>query len=318
MSYNQFQLTEAEIDRIKAKNAKKAIRAYIKQHGSEPNDISSYYTATNAELEHYRSVIYAEQMTSGDGDGGGGETHDYSQDYFTIESLEDNNTIDWEISKNSETLMLTQSISVSTDNGATWTDKTLSIGRKNPITIVELATLSSGQKILIKGSNTTYASSLYDCHFKSTGNFNVEGNIMSLIYGDNFIGQTTLDSAGYNFMSLFYNCSKLIFAENLILSATTLAANCYANMFRNCTLLTSTPELPATTLAERCYSGMFQGCTSLNYIKCLATDISANACTNNWVSNVAASGTFVKNASMSSWTTGANGIPSGWTVQDAA
>ena len=66
MGYNNFQLTEAEVDRIKAKNARKAIRAYIKQHGSEPNDISSFYTATNAELEHYRRVIYAEQMTSGD------------------------------------------------------------------------------------------------------------------------------------------------------------------------------------------------------------------------------------------------------------
>lgn len=66
MSYNEFQLTEAEVDRIKAKNAKKAIRAYIKQHGTEPSDISSYYTVSNTELEHYRRIIYAEQMTSED------------------------------------------------------------------------------------------------------------------------------------------------------------------------------------------------------------------------------------------------------------
>lgn len=62
---------------------------------------------------------------------------------------------------------------------------------------------------------------------------------------------------------------------------------------------------------------MFKGCSGLNYIKCLATNISASNCTNNWVDSVASSGTFVKNASMTSWTTGASGIPTGWTVQDA-
>ena len=61
---------------------------------------------------------------------------------------------------------------------------------------------------------------------------------------------------------------------------------------------------------------MFSGCSSLNYIKCLATDISATDCTGNWVSGVASTGTFVKNASMTSWTEGTSGIPNGWTVQD--
>ena len=58
-------------------------------------------------------------------------------------------------------------------------------------------------------------------------------------------------------------------------------------------------------------------CESLNYIKCLATDISATNCTNGWVSGVAATGTFVKASSMTSWTTGTSGIPTGWTVQNA-
>ena len=61
---------------------------------------------------------------------------------------------------------------------------------------------------------------------------------------------------------------------------------------------------------------MFNGCGSLNYIKCLATDISASNCTAFWVEGVAPSGTFVKAASMSSWATGANGIPNGWTIQN--
>ena len=100
------------------------------------------------------------------------------------------------------------------------------------------------------------------------------------------------------------------------LPATTLAASCYQHMFRGCTNLTTAPDLPATTLVSGCYDGMFWKCTSLNSIKCLATDISAGG-TQSWVYNVASTGTFVKAAGVT-WPTGQSGIPSGWTVQDAA
>jgi len=85
-------------------------------------------------------------------------------------------------------------------------------------------------------------------------------------------------------------------------------------MFRGCTSLVNTPELPATTLANYCYNLMFWGCTKLNYIKMLAIDISASYCLNNWVEGVASTGTFVKHANMSSLPIGTSGIPSGWTV----
>jgi hypothetical protein len=88
-------------------------------------------------------------------------------------------------------------------------------------------------------------------------------------------------------------------------------------MFYRCTNLRTAPELPATTLAKDCYVGMFYDCTNLNYIKCLATNISANNCTGNWVSNVSSTGTFIKDANMTSWTTGNSGIPRNWTVQNA-
>ena len=58
----------------------------------------------------------------------------------------------------------------------------------------------------------------------------------------------------------------------------------------------------------------FYKCTKLSYIKCLATNISPKDCTYIWVYKVANTGTFVKAASMSTWTTGDNGIPKGWTV----
>ena len=116
------------------------------------------------------------------------------------------------------------------------------------------------------------------------------------------------------YASMFYGCTSLTAAPAL--PATTLANSCYEMMFDGCTSLASAPALPATTLAEGCYWGMFWDCTSLSAITCLATDISATNCTYNWVNNVAASGTFTKDAPMSGWTTGQNGIPSGWTVQD--
>lgn len=61
---------------------------------------------------------------------------------------------------------------------------------------------------------------------------------------------------------------------------------------------------------------MFAGCTNLNYVKCLATDISADYCTINWLDGVAATGTFKKATGMEDWTTGVDGIPTGWTVID--
>ena len=125
---------------------------------------------------------------------------------------------------------------------------------------------------------------------------------------------TTLANNCYHFM--FLGCTSLTTAPEL--PATTLADYCYKGMFYNCTSLTTAPELPATTLASNCYESMFQGCTRLNHIKCLATNISANNCVNYWVQGVSSTGTFIKAASMSSWTTGISGIPNGWTVQDAS
>ena len=118
----------------------------------------------------------------------------------------------------------------------------------------------------------------------------------------------------YTFRNMFRDCTSLATAPEL--PATALTQGCYAYMFQDCTSLTTAPELPATTLTQACYQNMFNGCTSLNYIKCLATDISASNSRSSWVSGVASTGTFVKAASMSSWTTGTSGIPQGWTVQN--
>ena len=137
---------------------------------------------------------------------------------------------------------------------------------------------------------------------------------MSLEYGDNFIGQTTMRD--YNFTGLFYSATTLTDASNLILPATTLTQRCYRSMFARCSNLTATPVLSAATLVSQCYYQMFMNCSSLTNVSCLATDISASQCTYNWFAGASSSGTFVKAASMTGWTSGYSGIPSGWTIVD--
>lgn len=121
---------------------------------------------------------------------------------------------------------------------------------------------------------------------------------------------TTLTETGYRWM--FYECTSLVSAPEL--PATTLAAGCYRWMFYGCSSLTSAPDLPAPELANGCYGGMFSECTNLNYIKCLATDISADNCLTNWLSGVSSTGTFVKAPVMNDWPSGDSGIPTGWVV----
>jgi hypothetical protein len=115
---------------------------------------------------------------------------------------------------------------------------------------------------------------------------------------------------------MFSYCTNLTKAPD-ILPATTLAEECYLDMFAGCRNLTTAPDLPAPMLATKCYYAMFVGCYSLNYVKCLATDISATDCVTGWIGWVPHDGTFVKAPVMNDWPTGYNGIPEGWTVLDA-
>ena len=119
---------------------------------------------------------------------------------------------------------------------------------------------------------------------------------------------TTL--ADYCYFCMFQGCTAL--TSPPALPATTLTYHCYQQMFQGCTALTSAPALPATTLTTCCYQQMFYGCTKLNALTCLATNISATTPTSSWLYGVAATGTFTT-PSGTSWTTGASGIPDGWT-----
>ena len=84
------------------------------------------------------------------------------------------------------------------------------------------------------------------------------GDIRTLLDWRNY---NIVDTQNARFCTLFKNCSVLTSAPEL--PATTLANYCYYAMFNGCTNLTSAPELPATTLAYSCYYEMFWGCTNL-------------------------------------------------------
>lgn len=194
----------------------------------------------------------------------------YSGQYLTFESTSDNNTIYWKTNVSNQG----KTISASTDNGETWTEYTSTSGNSG----TTIATLNIGDKVLVKGTNATYFQYAALGYFGSDRQFIVYGNIMSLVYGDNFSGQTTLTS-GETFRNLFFNCTGLTSAENLILPATTLTQSCYYNMFCNCTNLTTAPSvLSATTLASNCYVGMFNGCTNLTTAPALPATTLASTC----------------------------------------
>ena len=108
-----------------------------------------------------------------------------------------------------------------------------------------------------------------------------EANVKVACTGDI---RTLLDWRNYNivetdnarFCNLFNDCSVLTSAPEL--PATTLADYCYRNMFYYCTSLTSAPVLPATTLADLCYGSMFGRCTSLTSAPVLPATTLANSC----------------------------------------
>ena len=109
---------------------------------------------------------------------------------------------------------------------------------------------------------------------------------------------------------MFSRCTALTTAPTL--PATTLAYGCYEWMFDGCTSLTTAPALPATTLVNECYRQMFSGCTSLNSITTYANDISATNCLQNWLQNVAPTGTFHNEGTAVYTTDSPSGIPTGW------
>ena len=175
----------------------------------------------------------------------------------------------------------------------------------------------AGDEVSFRGDNNAIIQRSTQSFFSgSTCSYNLSGNIMSLLHRTGFEAYTTLPDNGNSgvFRYLFGNCSGLRDASELLLPATSLTQRCYAGLFYFCTNNRKGPELPAATLVESCYADMFTYNTNINYVKCLATDISAHLATYDWFKGEEyGTGTFVKKAGVE-WPRGKDGIPSKWTV----
>lgn len=119
---------------------------------------------------------------------------------------------------------------------------------------------------------------------------------------------------GFSFDRMFSGCTSLVTPPSKLLP-TSLNMGSYRNMFAGCTSLTYSPVIYAKTGAVSCMSYMFSHCSNLSEISCKFTQATQTK-TDQWVLQVSPTGRFLKVVS-SSWPSGINGIPSGWTVVDA-
>ena len=176
-------------------------------------------------------------------------------------------------------------------------------------------TVPANSRVYIKAVTEGYAGYDGDCQrdiwtvlnsvYSSSApiTFNVGGNIMSLLFGDNFRTATWYNNTNA-FRDFFYQ-SRVVDASNLYLAdannstyhgvfekmfqysrlvvppqlpATSLGQYSYKYMFKNCTALTKAPVLPATTLSMDCYYYMFNGCTALTTAPVLPATVLEEEC----------------------------------------
>ena len=125
-------------------------------------------------------------------------------------------------------------------------------------------------------------------------------------------GETTELKANC-FEDMFANCTGLKSVSAGFLPSMKLAAHCYRGMFQN-TAITSAPDLLAGKLYSNCYRYMFNACKSLEYIKCYSTtNVTDDSYTQNWLQNAKSTGTFHYRSGTNWYRNNLHGIPSGWT-----
>ena len=190
--------------------------------------------------------------------------------YFFIEALADGMTVTLSNSSQGMTAPANE-LEYSTDQQA-WT--TLPNNTASPA-------INTGERIYLRG-NATSAFDMANMmlgigHFNITQQCNVGGNIMSLLFNDDFEDKTDLTGYVGAFSGLFIG-QPIVDASELILPATTLSMGCYFGMFAGCTSLTTAPALPATTLSMACYFSMFGNCSSLTTAPALPATTLANEC----------------------------------------
>lgn len=197
----------------------------------------------------------------------------------------DSGTVSLVIGQNVNTSNLSY-VAYSLDSGGTWT----TVNNVNATAISASTNVSSGDVVYWKGEGTTLSTKSASQSggiqastiFSSTCNFDVEGNAMSILFGDNFENKEFDSGSTYHLSSLFYNATRLVNASGLTLPATTVYDNDYNDMFNGCTSLTTAPNLPATTIGASSYKRMFNKCSSLTSAPSVwsATTIGEQCCLN--------------------------------------
>lgn len=249
-----------------------------------------------------------------------------SNTYFWIEALED------------ITVFFRDANSANTPRGNYSFDKiTWTAFKQNQSVVVLTGTKLYIKNPVIPGSYNAVGK------FIISGACNIGGNIMSLLYGDDFLNNTVFPQ--YCFYGLFEN-SPIVCAHELLITATSLGVMCCSAMFHNCKQLITAPQLPIlntagwgvfssmfdgctsltiapTLLTENIintefYDYMFSGCTNLSYIKALfktQPTVGSQSFTKEWVSGVSTTGTFVKHVDATWGGRGTSYVPTNWTIK---
>ena len=268
---SQNTLTDEQVQQVIEYNENGSTIEYPEYYTdkADPANNLTFNTLADAEAYAYTNCVYDGMVAKiggvryvFDSEEGWVEAGSFADEYLTFVPAE-SCTFTWSGTTSNN------AISYSTDNGATWS------------TPAQTATVTTAGNVLWKGTFVSSATRPFGTGtFTTSGDFEVEGNIMSLLYSDNFTGQTSLGNTYYTFYQLFYGSAGITSAENLVLPATTLTNSCYNAMFQNCTSLTIPPALPATTLTNYCYQDMFNGCTSLTTTPVLSATTLTDSCYN--------------------------------------
>ena len=156
-------------------------------------------------------------------------------------------------------IKFSKQLEYSVNSGQTWT--TLSASTSSP-------TLTTGKVIYLKGNLISGSGSIgifTETSSPTSATYEIAGNVMSLLYGDDFDGKTSLSGRTSIFEGTFGAMSRLINAKNMVLPATELTTACYKFMFKNCQQLRTPPQIYGEVLAEQCYYQMFEYCYGLQY-----------------------------------------------------
>ena len=141
-------------------------------------------------------------------------------------------------------------------------------------------TIPANGKIYLRGKNNAWANSSSFNTIKAISEHNIGGNIMSILYGSEFVDKTLFPNTNsYILCGVFRNNDTLINADKLQLPAIKLNNNAYQGLFRECVNLVAPPaRYPALIATYGCYSAMYYNCVKLTKTSEFAATILETKC----------------------------------------